>query len=688
MECFFDRRNDSYARIPLNKSLVVEFEGLTESIEVDCVDLSTGGASLRTTLLPEEGTTVFCSFESVSEGADFGAWGKVAWVSSEGKRGNEFGICFQNLDSEVETRISRLLTRQMTLTSNPLRLSSQPGTVKLMLDGAPAPIEAYLVDYDDERMTFAQDLDLLQLERGLLAFESPDKSCRGRIESIDLEIDKQVPKLFITMRKDPVVCEQAIPIADEPEIHHLSEACDLEPMPAASETLPSDESKPVLNVSQKPTASETLSETLPSDESKPFLNVSQTLCEAQESPCEPEISSDADTRKTTETATLFALPEDDVSHEAPTDLSRDYRGMAAAVLATVMKTLIAVSAVLLARSKLFLGRFAMSTGKSAGEKWEELISGSKGKIQQSVVPFIKTAFHRLPSLQLLKKKRRTTAAPPSLLNTKSKAKAGGFKNKDSRFRFVPSLVLPGLAVGGIVLAFYGFGSWSDDHRIPLHRPVAVERPTVRPAVPPVNTTSAQTAAVPPVTAVSKEAAIARDPGASSSATPLANATPIAAASSSQNAPRNPVAPPTTNAAMPRGVTNTPASIPAALAASAPVETPQIASSSTEPEKKKAEPVFGSQKTVAGRSFTLRMSKEITELNGTPEQDGFTVIIPGSLSYDRAGPLVAANPLVASSVILNKGDHSALTIRFAQGKSPAYRVAAKGATLEITIAESS
>jgi hypothetical protein len=80
-----------------------------------------------------------------------------------------------------------------------------------------------------------------------------------------------------------------------------------------------------------------------------------------------------------------------------------------------------------------------------------------------------------------------------------------------------------------------------------------------------------------------------------------------------------------------------------------------------------------------------MSKPITSLQGIPEQEGFTVVIPGALSLDRAGPIAAAHPLVKRSTIVNKGDHAVLTISFSRGASPVYRVAGKGAVLEIVIA---
>ena len=103
----------------------------------------------------------------------------------------------------------------------------------------------------------------------------------------------------------------------------------------------------------------------------------------------------------------------------------------------------------------------------------------------------------------------------------------------------------------------------------------------------------------------------------------------------------------------------------------------------QPEQRVA---FGASEVVDGRRFALRMSARIKKLEGSEDENGFSVVIPGSLSLDRAGPIAAAHSAVRRSMILNKGDHSELTIRFASGKSPAYRVSAEGSTLNLTIGQ--
>ncbi|MEM7137269.1 MAG: PilZ domain-containing protein [Myxococcota bacterium] len=96
-------------------------------------------------------------------------------------------------------------------------------------------------------------------------------------------------------------------------------------------------------------------------------------------------------------------------------------------------------------------------------------------------------------------------------------------------------------------------------------------------------------------------------------------------------------------------------------------------------------VFGADDVPGGEAYVLRMSNPVTEMDGLVEDDGFSVMIPGSLSLSRAGPIATAHPDVEHAAIHNRGDFSELTLRFVAGRHPAYRVQARGPAIEITIA---
>lgn len=96
-------------------------------------------------------------------------------------------------------------------------------------------------------------------------------------------------------------------------------------------------------------------------------------------------------------------------------------------------------------------------------------------------------------------------------------------------------------------------------------------------------------------------------------------------------------------------------------------------------------IFGSKSIKNGQTFTLRLSKPVTSIQGKAEQNGFVVHVPNALSLDRASPIKASAQSVELARMLNKGDHSELTIRFKENaKATKYRVVASGDKLEITL----
>jgi hypothetical protein len=94
--------------------------------------------------------------------------------------------------------------------------------------------------------------------------------------------------------------------------------------------------------------------------------------------------------------------------------------------------------------------------------------------------------------------------------------------------------------------------------------------------------------------------------------------------------------------------------------------------------------FGAANVPDGRSYLIRMSQPVREIRGVARPDGFTVVVPNALSLDRAGPIAATHPLVERSMILNRGDHSELSITFVEGRSPAYAVRARGSAIDVVI----
>ena len=95
--------------------------------------------------------------------------------------------------------------------------------------------------------------------------------------------------------------------------------------------------------------------------------------------------------------------------------------------------------------------------------------------------------------------------------------------------------------------------------------------------------------------------------------------------------------------------------------------------------------FGAESVSNGRSFEITMSQQVRVLRGRAEGNGFVVDIPNALAMSGALIISRNHSKVARSHIRNFGDHSTLTVEFVEGQSPAYRVTARGNTLQVEIA---
>ncbi|GAB5549283.1 MAG: hypothetical protein SangKO_090430 [Sandaracinaceae bacterium] len=182
-------------------------------------------------------------------------------------------------------------------------------------------------------------------------------------------------------------------------------------------------------------------------------------------------------------------------------------------------------------------------------------------------------------------------------------------------------------------------------------------------------------------------------------------TAVYALSGEEEAPAPVVAAPAAAPAAPAIVEPAPAAVEAAPVEAAPVEAAPEELAEPEPEGGRlgeptyptladtAEPpsgpvvegsTFGAETVADGRTSNIRMSNPVSTLRGQRQSDGFTVTIPGALALDRAGPIAAANPAIERAMILNRGDHAVLTIRFVAGRNPDYRVVARGQSVEVTV----
>lgn len=639
MDIFVDRRNDRHARMNTDSSVELVHEDFEEPFEADCVDLSPGGAAVRASCLPEVGASFVCRFEGQGEGESVEVLGTVVWVHVEGERKGEFGLRFLNVDEQTEELIASILresgawegesseTPDTDAAAGPDAAMSQ-----LYLDGVSAPIAARITQVRGDMTTFEQELSLLRIERGVSARQPGRQLRRGIIAGVQLRVEDDTPKLVITVRHQGEMA---------------GESAGAEPVgpreatpPPEPETRQQDDGlsnwEPVIAALEG-------SATPPprSDEPQPVAAGPAQAPAALEPAPPPQ--------------DLFELAEDDEPEWQP-ERTSSLRSFARANLELWLSGLAALKILLLAVSRSLTARLRSRILPELARGAASARARSASLLRQRIVPLLISCARavrlvRLP--RLFRRRRRTTAFIAS--GEKPARSRRGRSVKERAVSFGKALALPALAMSGGLLAAYGFGTWwSGDEIIPLHRLIGSS------------------------TAPAEQVAVDTAPAAAPAAMEKARKPEVERVSSANEAKVSGA-----------GAAESPSfAEPAEPAAARTAAAPRAKKPA--PAKEQARPaqgpVFGSRKLAGGRNYVLRMSKKIEQLRGTPDQGGFTVIIPGSLSFDPAGPIAASHPLVRRSLVLNKGDHAALTVRFVKDASPAYRVAAVGSSLHITIAD--
>ena len=245
------------------------------------------------------------------------------------------------------------------------------------------------------------------------------------------------------------------------------------------------------------------------------------------------------------------------------------------------------------------------------------------------------ALRRMTVGLLSQRRRRKTTAP----YTPPQAEASGLAR---------TLVLGVMGAAALAMAAYAFAPSSADEPLALHRPV---KPLARAAAVCAAEGEATAPNAPPVAPVPLTAP---DPLTMPSATRIPASSPFAVDVRGQK------------------------TASAAHAVVAPASAPRAVTGKVQR--------FGAASVPHGKRFTLRMSAPIVALQGLGDDGGFSVVAVGGLALDRAGPISSALPAVKRSMIINKGDRAELTLRFADGKHPAYQVSADGNTLSVVIEE--
>jgi hypothetical protein len=617
------------------------------------------------------------------------------------------------------------------------------GFARVRFDGVSSAIEAEISVRDELRLDVVQALPFFELGR-LASVEADGSTERRRLEHVSLRIEDGVPKLILGLVAEisPSAGTVAAPSMDaESTIQDeaIDELLAKSTKPAADQGSPSfkpdeervveargsmapdaggawvtgdeDESDAVTSDEASPSdgteaARETRSKAARNDEGRGKARKRPLFGASEDSLDDGDPRVQADRKKKLDEVRRVLLEGEDLP-EAPTSSAGAEPAATGVALERVKSKARAVGAAMqptLSRltTALRTGWAAFVAGVGPRSKAAyAAIAGWLARVASLVSEQVRERAPRLASMlsrSPAKEKRRTTAAPPASAQAASprrqrQSQPGAQPAQaaevvaTARPRLPLRWVLLGVvALGAVGSLAYAFGG-SRSEPAPIVVPITDE---------PASTTPTSTTADEPAPAAAEPAPISAPPAPATSTTPAMSATPTAPVTARAGEPSALSAPSTDEGRLPmpgypsigRASDTTSTSASTTTSSSASTTLTSTTTAAAAPAASLG-PVtggrsFGSDRVDGGQTVSLRMSLAPTALEGQADAHGFTVTIRGALSLDRAATIARSNPAVDRASILNRGDHAVLDVRFVEGRSPAYRVAIRGETVDITI----
>ena len=642
MEAASERRDPQVTRVPLDDVLVDLYpEGLDESFPADAIDVGLGGLAMRSAVLPDVGSKLSCSFRSPEDGGTVAAEAEVVWAADSGPNTGQFGLRFTALDQADAERIAELVDAwhsslgAISVANDIDSLAEDPSgarRVSLRLDGVGPAVETELVHTDSDVMIVEQPLPFLTIGKGV---DSGGR--RGFLESVDLRLDGDTPRLMLTV----LFAE------------------------AGSSTLA--EARAAAAGAAAPALPETLDE-----------SVLEPRVEAQASSKDlgPVVAREIDARTGSGTpAPLGGDSLDDYADEEEEALLADG-----------------------------------SLGDSSVHGLVDSPDSIGDSVDDSVAEGLRdpSAHESLASSEE-RSAPKARAADPLLSELKANP---GAVVRQALGRVLPlwvkvrawamvawAKVGPWIRIAGARCRAFGVRCWTTVRS--LRGPRTSKRTQRRPQQPQRQTRAPRRQArpgerarsAPPQEPAPRELNVRRVAIVGGVVIVLGILGSMAFASSSAGSSTPPIKAPLPEpepiqAALPPlpmdpelGDEGSPE---AAMAQpeGGPLDEPSFPAMPTVGD---AQPLaFGEAHVPGGREFRLRLSVPPTALRGEPTSDGFKVTLDGSNAIDGARRIGATHPRVAVASIMNQGERAELTIRFAAGANPAYRVEARGDALLVTI----
>jgi hypothetical protein len=655
---------------------------------------------MRAPYLPDVGDELMCRFTVPNSDHPVETKTEVVWAQDMGARTGEFGLRFLGLDAKAQSAIEQIIAAQNSYVPPKPKFVSREripsGTASLTLDGVPSPILGTVVQADMDGITIEQELPFLRLQRGVTVLEN---GRRGIVNAVDLVVDGEVPKLVL----DVIYTADARPSDDDEmgDDHAGGTDATAEPSPEVSAPIMARAAAavPLERSLRGVSAEDTIPDTSISASTSTgvvgdFDEDGDEDCAAQEldrvhsvRTQEAPVAHRRERAATRPDSTMsFQVEGHEGSENEADDDLHELAGLRSGSVRFEqgMTALRAWSARAMDVAMVYLAK-AWAFALAMTRKYAPIVTDKGSKYARSGFTTARNLGRRGAegAAQLVRARRKTTEAQFAPNVTPKRGTRHTEPERSSKKGLILGVCAVAVVVGGAVALW------------PASKEEAADAKSDHEFEP------APTAAIDPLAAEeaarSMQARMPSSAGAGAAAQAAIPAPQPTAAGGTREISLDslPLPPGDGTAAQQAGPMPAPtfpspreAIVPSVNPemgdVSAPAASAQRATVEQEPAVSSGGARFGSASVPGGRTFRLRMSRDVGELRGVSEPDGFVVMIPGALSLDRAGPIAQAHPSLAQSIILNRGDHSELTIRFKPGHLPRYRVEGNGSELIVVI----
>lgn len=705
-----ERRHSERARIPCHIPVELTDAARAAQFEADAVDLSVGGLSLRTAQLPDLGSQLFCTFEAMPGGAQILGRGEVVWRQPQGEQGGEFGLRFIEVDARNQALIDEMVAERIARIA-PREKLSEPVLATLEIENVDEPMTARLVHTGDTQALFEQQLSHFAIGKAVIAHAGASL-VRGHVASVEIRMEGTTPRLLINLEvaRDSAHFGEFMwgePGSDTaPDVFAQTQAnADEAPPPSAAGASADGEGLPrALELdSAANDDDEEEDEDALDEEDDADLEDEDELDEGDDD--EDEEDGEESDEESANSGTLAGLGaplpapilarKEPEAQQLPLVFRRDQQRATAPELgrlhlsgddaAGTERSSFAPDDVYMDEQRaqqLLAGSEPAPAPYDDDESLEEVHAVSLAASQQyaaNETDEIDTIPTDGPLVRVLRvfamisdgfqrgservrewvggvredAATRTTASGRSLFGPKPRRVTGSAQREGGQKNNARVIAIGSLCILALVVFAYALTP-SGEEPIP-HQDMRTDQ-------------TGEPSDMEGETETSEASALAAAPSE-----PPVQDTVVTEGKA-----------PSARTSAPVATEKRPKPSPATLVAKAPsaaTPTPTPAAASTNSGSMS----YGQKQVPNARRFLLRMTDPVRTLLGTANKDGFSVVIMDNKALDRAAPIAVGHPSVEHAAILNRRDHSAeLIVRFAPGKSPAYRVSGQGSTLEILI----